>query len=175
LDCQGMNDLDSSGILALDMVYKFLEQNRIKLYLINLRYPVMKLIKRSHVVDLIGVDHFFLSVFHAHMHIYGRIRLAKNLDLEVPFDYLDENGANLLSFDGVSVDELEKPLNENDQARLAAWDPYKSNAGMHPLRVKKGFELQHPLARITLAPKPEDISLEKIDVKLVNESNGQVA
>ncbi|ETO18301.1 sulfate transporter [Reticulomyxa filosa] len=98
LDCHAMNDLDSSGVLALDTVAKYLHQNRIILMMAGLKYPVMKVIKRSHLANLIGTEHFFFSDFHAHMRIYGRIRLCKGLPInsDVPFDYIDKKNHNLI-------------------------------------------------------------------------------
>jgi len=139
----------------------------------------MKLIKRSHLIDLIGRDHFFHSVFHAHMFIYARIRLYKGLSLSnIPYDYIDEKGQNLINFEDVNVSALDKPLTDNERAIITAWDPYEFNTSVHPLnRVKKGFELQHPLGRISLAPKAEEITLKLSDGKSGNmpEETVQVA
>jgi len=167
LDCHAMNDLDSSGVLALDSVSKYLQINQIVLVLTDLKYPVMKLLKRSHLVDLIGRDHFFHSVFHAHMYIYARIRLYKGLSLSnVPYDYIDEKGNNLINFEDVDVSALDKPLPDHERTMIRTWDPYEFHTSIHPLnQVKKGFELQHSLGRFSLAPKAEEISLKLTDGK----------
>jgi ABC-type transporter Mla MlaB component len=163
LDCQSMNDLDSSGVLALDIVEKYLAQGQIVLILTGVKYPVMKLIKRSNLVELIGVDHFFNSVFDAHVNIYARIRLAQGLEINIdsPYDYVDEKGANLIHFGDFTIGQLERPFTEKERAKIAAWNPYKFNAIDHPLnKIKKGFELNRSIGRFSFAPKAERIAVE---------------
>jgi len=179
LDCYAMNDLDSSGVLALDTVFKYLQQNQIVLLLTGVKYPVMKLIKRSTLVELIGADHFFDSTFDAHMDIYVRSRLAHGLEINAdsPYDYIDDKGTNLIHFGDVTIGQLERPFNENEKAKLVLWNPYKLSHSDHPLnKIKKGFELSRPFARISLAPRPERIAVEvtsgteKTDLDLPNEA-----
>jgi len=145
-------------------VAKYLQVNQIVLLLTDLKYPVMKLIKRSHLVELIGTDHFFHSVFHAHMHIYARLRLlkGKSISSDIPHDYLGKMGANLINFENVNLGALERQLTASEQAMIASWDPYEFNTSVHPLnKVKKGFELGRSIGRFSLASKPENISVKR--------------
>ncbi|ETO30696.1 sulfate transporter [Reticulomyxa filosa] len=96
LDCSAINDMDSSGVLALDNAHKHLDQNNVALILTDVKYPVMKLIKRSHLLKLIGIDRIFHNVFQAHMYILARLKFinGENLLEDKLYDYIDEKGFN---------------------------------------------------------------------------------
>ncbi|ETO27873.1 sulfate transporter [Reticulomyxa filosa] len=178
LDCHAMNDLDSSGVLALDIIAKYLHQNQIVLILTGVKYPVMKIIKRSHLVGLIGVNHFFHSVFHAHMDIYARVRLCNQLGIDPlsPFDYIDKNGKNLINFSGLALSDLERPLTTKEKETIVQWDPYKFSISDHPLnKIKKGFEISQPIGRISLALKAETIALELAEPTTIPQLDSQTA
>ncbi|ETO16763.1 sulfate transporter [Reticulomyxa filosa] len=99
LDCQAINDIDSSGVLALDTIYKYLNTNSIVLLLTGVKYPVMKLLKRSHLSKLIGEDHVFADVHQAYTYIYARVRLMKGESIaDMPNDYIDDKNVNHIKF-----------------------------------------------------------------------------
>ncbi|ETO31286.1 sulfate transporter [Reticulomyxa filosa] len=158
LDCHAMNDLDSSGVLALDNIVKYLRQNRIIFLLTDIKYPVMKLIKRSHLSSLLNYEHIFYNVFQAHMYIYFRSRVAKGepLDdttIDCPTDYTDQNGVNLINLEKATFSDLEKSLTEKQQKVAQNWMENEVSADMHPLKKeRKGFQLEKNI-RISLAAK----------------------
>jgi len=144
----------------LDMVYKYLNQNQVTLFLTDVKYPVIKLIKRSHLMGLIGAEHIFQNVFQAHMHILARLKLARgeNLLADTLYDYTDEKGANRINFDGVNLAALERPLTDREKALILQWDPFDFEQKLHPLsREKKGFKLKARSLRVSLAPLSEKI------------------
>lgn len=63
LDCHAINDIDVSGQAAIESVYKMLFANNDILFIMTgVKYPVMKHLLRSHLLDLIGRHHFFNTV-----------------------------------------------------------------------------------------------------------------
>ncbi|ETO18940.1 sulfate permease, partial [Reticulomyxa filosa] len=154
LDCHAVNDLDSSGVLAIDNVVKYFKQNRILFILTGIKYPVLKLIKRSHLKSLLDHQHIFYNVFQAHMYIYCRTLIANgaitdNNEESFPKDYVTEHGVNLIQFDNIDLDALEKPLNEAQKQSMKKWHGQEAMINVHPLeKVKKGFQLGRTIRKV---------------------------
>ena len=63
LDCQAMNDIDTSGIAAIEAIHKMLKANKVVLLMAGVKYPVMKHLLRSHLIDMVHAHHFFHTSF----------------------------------------------------------------------------------------------------------------
>ncbi|ETO10663.1 sulfate permease [Reticulomyxa filosa] len=170
LDCSAINDMDSSGLIAIENTWKHLRQNQIILLFAELKYPVIKLLKRSRFLQAIGLHHFFHNVFQAHMHIFIRLCFYRKLPFPTfsktspfHFDYIDPKGTNLIHFDKVDLSALDKSLTDDEQALVEKQDPFGFSTQTHPLSIeKKGFELRPRPFHVSLAPKSELIPLRSI-------------
>ncbi|RZS93889.1 SulP family inorganic anion transporter [Aquimarina brevivitae] len=62
LDCTNMHDLDSTGLQVLIDLWRYLHQYQIQFLLSGTIGPVRDFLKRSGFTEMIGVDHFFLTI-----------------------------------------------------------------------------------------------------------------
>ncbi len=76
LDASTMNDLDTTAVGVLMYVAEALREREIDLYVSGVKGTSRDVVQRSGLVDVVGVDHFFLSPHRAIMHIltgWGRL------------------------------------------------------------------------------------------------------
>jgi len=81
LDASTMNDLDTTAVGVLMYVAEALREREIDLYVSGVKGTSRDVVQRSGLVDVVGVDHFFLSPHRAVMHILaGWDRLDEYLE-----------------------------------------------------------------------------------------------
>lgn len=86
LDAAGINDLDASAEQMLHDIHERLEAAGIALYFANVKGPVREVMRRGHLIDEVGEDHFFFDVHEAVQTIRERgenVRLEDDSDDEV--------------------------------------------------------------------------------------------
>lgn len=59
---ESMNQLDSSGVHALEEIVEQYQTQNIQLYFASVKGPVRDAMSRSHLMEKIGEDHFFMSI-----------------------------------------------------------------------------------------------------------------
>lgn len=69
LDAHTINDIDTSGLFALNRFLEHLEQRKIELYLCGVIGPVRDMLFRSGTMERMGADHNFLSIQDALQHL----------------------------------------------------------------------------------------------------------
>ncbi len=62
LDGHTINDLDTSGLYALEQLYLTLHRRHIQLYLTGMIGPVRDVLYRSGLMEIMGVESYFLSI-----------------------------------------------------------------------------------------------------------------
>ncbi len=65
IDASSINQLDSSADTALHEITREYGNRNIGLYFANLKGPVLDVMKRSGLYDMLGEDHFFMNVHEA--------------------------------------------------------------------------------------------------------------
>ncbi len=69
ISADSMNNIDSSGIHALEEVARDLEENGIRFFLVGVKGPVRDALERSGFTQKLGKDHFFLRIQDAIHHL----------------------------------------------------------------------------------------------------------
>ncbi len=69
LDASSINDLDTTALAILSDTHEALSKREIDFYMSGAKMAVVKVLRSSGVHDTIGVDHFFLSVHRALVHV----------------------------------------------------------------------------------------------------------
>lgn len=69
LDASSINDLDTTALAILSDTHEALSKREIEFYMSGTKMAVVKVLQSSGVHDTIGVDHFFLSVHRALVHV----------------------------------------------------------------------------------------------------------
>lgn len=88
LDAESVTGIDSSAMHALEEVVDELKEKEIDFYICDVKGPVRDALKRGHVTEKIGEDHFFISVQNAvdyidtkdHSHNHRSYVLQTNLE-----------------------------------------------------------------------------------------------
>lgn len=88
LDAESITGIDSSAMHALEEVVDELKEKEIDFYICDVKGPVRDALKRGHVTEKIGEDHFFISVQNAvdyldtkdHSHNHRSYVLQTNLE-----------------------------------------------------------------------------------------------
>ena len=62
IDGESLNNLDSSGVYALEEILKYFKEKNIKLYFTGLKGPVRDTIYKSNIIKDIGQEHCFMSI-----------------------------------------------------------------------------------------------------------------
>ena len=62
IDGESLNNLDSSGVYALEEILKFFKEKKITLYFTGLKGPVRDTIYKSNIIKDIGQEHCFMSI-----------------------------------------------------------------------------------------------------------------
>ncbi|MFC5045427.1 SulP family inorganic anion transporter [Aquimarina hainanensis] len=62
LDTTNMHDIDSTGIHVLEDIHLYLEELRIQLLISGTIGPVRDFLQRSHFMDKMGKEHYFMSI-----------------------------------------------------------------------------------------------------------------
>jgi SulP family sulfate permease len=65
LDANGMNSLDSSAASALSEIAEDYRDRDIRLAFAGVKHPVFDVMKRAHVIELVGEENFFLCTYDA--------------------------------------------------------------------------------------------------------------
>lgn len=65
LDASSIHDIDSSGLLALEEVFNFLQRHQVKLYLCSVIGPVRDMLHKSGLREKIGRENQFLKIHDA--------------------------------------------------------------------------------------------------------------
>lgn len=71
LDAHTINDIDTSGIFALNRFLEHLEKRNVELYLCGVIGPVRDMLYRSGLMERMGADHNFLSIQDALKYLAG--------------------------------------------------------------------------------------------------------
>jgi SulP family sulfate permease len=69
LEASSINDLDTTALAILSDTHEALSKREIEFYMSGTKMAVVKVLRSSGVHDTIGVDHFFLSVHRALVHV----------------------------------------------------------------------------------------------------------
>ncbi|MCF6181959.1 SulP family inorganic anion transporter [Lutibacter sp.] len=62
IDGESLNNLDSSGVYALEEILKYFKEKNIELYFTGLKGPVRDTIYKSNIIQNIGQEHCFMSI-----------------------------------------------------------------------------------------------------------------
>jgi len=62
IDGESLNNLDSSGVYALEEILKYFKEKNIELYFTGLKGPVRDTIYKSNIIKNIGQEHCFMSI-----------------------------------------------------------------------------------------------------------------
>lgn len=62
IDGESLNNLDSSGVYALEEILKYFKEKKIKLYFTGLKGPVRDTIYKSNIIKDIGQEYCFMSI-----------------------------------------------------------------------------------------------------------------
>jgi len=62
IDGESLNNLDSSGVYALEEILKYFKEKHISLYFTGLKGPVRDTIYKSNIIKDIGQEHCFMSI-----------------------------------------------------------------------------------------------------------------
>jgi SulP family sulfate permease len=65
IDGESLNNLDSSGVYALEEILKYFKEKNIELYFTGLKGPVRDTIYKSNIIKNIGQEHCFMSIHEA--------------------------------------------------------------------------------------------------------------
>ncbi|SHK33687.1 sulfate permease, SulP family [Rhodothermus profundi] len=84
LDASSINDLDTTAAATLKETARILQEQGVTLYFAGVKEPVLETMRRSHLVDQLGADHFFLSPHRAVLHILRQWGQADTYLKEVP-------------------------------------------------------------------------------------------
>jgi len=117
LDCLAINDIDSSGVVALDSVYKMLQQYNIVFMLCGVKYPMLKQLRRTTFIQQIGTYHFFHGIHEAHLYIWRRLCFIRG----IPFDKRDDytiHQKDQFKLDEEIVAKLRQPMSKEELATL---------------------------------------------------------
>jgi len=138
LDCLVINDIDSSGVVALDAVYKMLNQSKIILMLVGVKYPVLKQLRRTSFIKNIGTYHFFHGVYEAHLYIWRRLCFIRSIPVHKKDDFLLSKDAFLLNEE--IVEQLRQPMNNDELGKLRSMSMDDSAVDTE---VQRGFAVHN--------------------------------
>ncbi|WP_457610723.1 SulP family inorganic anion transporter, partial [Lutibacter sp.] len=62
IDGESLNNLDSSGVYALEEILKYFKEKKIDIYFTGLKGPVRDTIYKSNIIQNIGQEHCFMSI-----------------------------------------------------------------------------------------------------------------
>lgn len=65
LDADSINNIDSSGIQAIETIIQRCQKQNIEFYLVGVKGPVRDIFQKANLFDIIGKEHFFMRIQHA--------------------------------------------------------------------------------------------------------------
>ena len=77
IDASGINDIDASAVHGLMDIVKEYQSRGIKLYFANVKGPVLDVMKRAGLVDMLGENAFFMDVHTAVSHVVQELGLKQ--------------------------------------------------------------------------------------------------
>jgi len=116
LDCLAINDIDSSGVVALDAIHKMLTQSNIIMMLCGVKYPVLKQLRRTSFISSIGNYHFFHGVHEAHLYIWRRLCFIRGIPVNKKDDFILSKDSFALNEEIVS--KLRQPMSNEELKML---------------------------------------------------------
>jgi SulP family sulfate permease len=78
IDGESLNNLDSSGVYALEEILKYFKEKNIELYFTGLKGPVRDTIYKSNIIKDIGQEHCFMSIQEAIDYYHSQIKDPNN-------------------------------------------------------------------------------------------------